>query len=136
MSTSGDKQKRARKGRTKDSAARLARILDMIDEKPMTLREISEAIEVDKTTVRRYLFALLLAKHAHIEGWTTGHGRPAARYAAGEDQDAPAPVETEAAKEYDSHELESAINRANQRKAARIKPFRDPLIAALYGDAA
>ena len=136
MTTSSDKMKRARKGRAKDSSARLARILDMIEAKPMTMREIASVIGADKTAVRRYLFALQLTRNVHVESWTTERGQPTPKYAAGDAENAPQPARRISARKYDFEGVEDAMRRANQAKAARIKPFRDPLIAAMYGDAA
>jgi predicted ArsR family transcriptional regulator len=124
------------KGRNKDASARLARIVDLIADKPMTMREIAQAIGMDRTSVRRYLFSLQLTGLVHIGDWTTPErGRPAARFLAGSGENAPQPAGEDQTREYDFDPLEQAMRRANQAKAASIKPFRDPLTAALFGDA-
>lgn len=128
--------RRTIKGRRKDACTRLARILDLIADNPMTVREIAAAIDLDKTTVRRYLFALQLTRNVHVESWTTERGHPTAQYAAGDAENAPQPAGRISARQYDFEGVEDAMRRANQAKAAAIQPFRDPLTAAFFGDAA
>lgn len=123
------------------SLARLDRIVALL-KKPMTRHQLAQAAGIGVRGLQAYLSALLAEepRRIHICDWHRSHpGSPTAVYVAGAGKDKPAPKPLTNAERMRAirarRDADEALDIIMAQRAARRKPRRDPMVAALFGPA-
>lgn len=125
--------------------ARLEDIIDHIRDEPKTIRQICAELALPYTSVRRYVFALHLRAMVHIDGWSDAGARFSPSFLAGAGDDCPKPtrkaLRLRQAKRYTplmaapADDDEPVTSPCKPAGTVVVNPRRDPLVAALFGQA-
>jgi hypothetical protein len=114
-------------------------ILQLLSEADLTTSELATRMGVTGYVVRPLMAHLHYSRSIiHICGWKRNGTAYIPIWTLGRGEDAPKPYnyalppKEKAVKP--QVDPEEAIRRINAAKAAKIKPFRDPFVAALFGD--
>lgn len=122
---------------------RLNQLVTLITE-PMTYEQIGEAAGLARSASREYVDMLYDADRVHIAGWLTGRHRDRKLFLAGAGEDAPKPKEVvQEASSVHTHmnfkikrpKPELTEDQIFKRPATVVNVHRDPLVAALFGEA-
>lgn len=124
---------------SKSTGERYAQIVASLREQPATVAQLSKRSGIGYNLAARCIASLKAQERIHVDAWEKDGSGMTRVWAAGRGKDAPKPpsLKSSPRSRYDpATDPEALIERANQRKAAAIKPFRDPFVAAMFGDAA
>lgn len=127
---------------TRLRGATMMRVLQATRDTPLPIKEIRSALGIGMMTAWRCVEALHAQKRVHIARWTKVSRDWERLWIAGDGIDAPKPQPLTHAQKYALRverlkaDPEMAMHEANRKRASRMKPRRDPLTAALFGDAA
>lgn len=125
-------KKRTKPGKLALVAQRRQRLVELVKTKPMTIRELSLAMQVPTTTV--YKDTLQLKKQIYVADWVgIGEVRMIPLFAYGCKPDAPMPEKKRAMLEKRMATVEAANNPAPAPKRT-IRVFRHWLDVALFGE--
>ena len=129
-------------GYTLEKAASNAKMMRMLEllETPRSAIELAESLACAKRTANAYLAMLRAVKGTvRIGGWRrNAYGEPSPLYVLGSTPDAERPrayTDRQKHARYIKRHPEAAVNSMMRKRAARAKPKRDALTAALFGAA-
>lgn len=113
-------------------------MLDLL-QRPNTRGDLAQAASMSVRTVQSYLTALLAEpRRIHVHDWRRNFpGSPSAVYLAGDKPDKKKPRRFTDAERSRRRRADPdiAIDHIQRQRLARIKPRRDPMVAALFGHA-
>lgn len=118
---------------------RYKQLLALIEHAPLRVDDLAAAAGISYTLTARYIAALHSQERIHVGDWAKEGSCLTRMWRAGRGKDAPKPAGVAPKPRIRVRtrtDPEVLMKRANQAKAETIKPFRDPLTAALFGDAA
>lgn len=121
-----------------EAKAKLEKIRIAIADRPMTVIDIMNAINVSNTTASLYVRHLRAGGYVHICGYIAGCP-PTAIYKLGNCEDARKPTSMsveERDRKYRKVDVEDCIKAKAKSRAKRIKPHRDALVQAFFGSVA
>lgn len=121
------------------SAARMERILELL-KTPHTRQELAEASHIGVRGVQSYLAALMAEnpRRIHVHDWRPNSpGSPSAVYLVGNKRDKKKPRAMTPGERSNKRRRDPdvAIDNIQRLRLARIKPRRDAMVAALFGQA-
>jgi len=119
-------------------SARLPRVIDILQRTGCTVPELAAKVYCTERSAQQMIKRLRLAGTVHIQEWARS-GRilvAVYRYGIGTDAVRPPPLTPmERLRRFRAREtLDDKAFRLARERGKRLKPRRDPLVAALFGD--